>query len=365
MKAEVVAELDRLEELEPGWDALAVACQRPRSAPAWTLAWFRHALPAGALIRTVIISDGTTVIGTAPFSVTRTGAGFYRYSPAAPILNGVAPLCWPGRDEEVGAAIGAALAVAEPTPDVVSIGWMAVASSVPGAIRDGWPRPQPALIDEHQFAVPRVVVAGRDFDTWLGERSKNFRSSVRSDQRKLVAQGFEHRVSSEAADILDRLPDQQRLYESRRLDRGGSGAAFDGAFMEIVRDAVTRSAPGRVRLATIERPGDVIATDLILGSGGESTSWLRGFDEEWAHLSPGRANLAWCVEDSITMGDDIFDLGPGPESYKASFTSDEVVLQGRLLSRRGLWPFHTPVQILPFGTRQAAARIIGRLRGSA
>ena len=67
-----------------------------------------------------------------PLPVTRTGAGFYRYSPAAPILNGVAPLCWPGRDEEVGAAIGAALAVAEPTPDVVSIGSMAVASSCQG-----------------------------------------------------------------------------------------------------------------------------------------------------------------------------------------------------------------------------------------
>ena len=110
MQAEVVTSVARLEEYESGWDALAVACRRPRAAPAWTLAWFRHGLPADALIRTVIISDGTVVVGTAPFFVTRTGAGFYRYSPAAPILNGVVPLAWPGREEEVGEAIGAALA---------------------------------------------------------------------------------------------------------------------------------------------------------------------------------------------------------------------------------------------------------------
>jgi CelD/BcsL family acetyltransferase involved in cellulose biosynthesis len=363
VKAEVVTGMARLEEYESGWDALAVACRRPRAAPAWTLAWFRHGLPAGALIRTVIVSDGAVVVGTAPFFVTRTGAGFYHYSPAAPILNGVVPLSWPGRDEEVGEAIGAALAASKPTPDLVSIGWMPAASGVPGAIRRGWRRPQPALIDEHQFPVPRVVLGGRDFDAWLGGRSKSFRSSLRAYQRKLIAEGFEHRMSSEPADILERLPHQQRLYESRRVDRGGTGTVFDETFMEIARDAVTRSAPGRVRLGTIEREGEVIATDLILGSGGEAVLWLRGFEEEWAHLSPGRANLAWCVEDCIAMGDDVFDLGPGLESYKASFTSDEVVLQGRLLSRRGLWPLHTPAQLVPFGTRRAAARIIGRLRG--
>jgi CelD/BcsL family acetyltransferase involved in cellulose biosynthesis len=362
MKAEIVTELDRLEELAPGWDALAVACHRPRSAPAWTVAWFRHALPPGALIRTVIVSDNDSVIGTAPFYVTRTGFGFYRFDLAAPMLHGVEPLCLPGRDEEVGEAIGAALAATAPTPDIVSLPWMAAGSLLPRAVRTGWARPRPALIDEHQFPSPRVMVAGRDFETWLGERSKKFRQSFRYDHRRLAAAGFEHRVSTDTTDILERLPDMQRLYERRRATRGGSGPAFDGAFMDVVSGAVPRSGTGRVRLSTIERPGEVIATDLIINGGGESSFWLSGFDEAWAQLGPNRVNLAMCIGDSMQRDDAVFDLGPGAEPYKYRFTEDEVMLQGRVLSRRGLRPFHTPAQLLPFGARQAAASLVGRLR---
>jgi CelD/BcsL family acetyltransferase involved in cellulose biosynthesis len=65
------------------------------------------------------------------------------------------------------------------------------------------------------------------------------------------------------------------------------------------------------------------------------------------------------------MGDAILDLGPGDETYKYWLTDDEVMLQSCLLSRRGLRPFHTPAQLLPFGTRRAAARLVGKFRKSA
>ena len=62
----------------------------------------------------------------------------------------------------------------------------------------------------------------------------------------------------------------------------------------------------------------------------------------------GAANLAWCVELDDRGGQ---HLRPSsrPESYKASFTGVEVVLQGRLLSR-GLMTSIAEFQILPFGT---------------
>ncbi len=328
----------------------------------WTIAWFRHALPPGALIRTVVVRDGDEIVGTAPFFVTRSGFGFFRYTPAAPTLHGVEPLCSPGRDGDVGEAMARALVAADPTPDIVSIDWMTAASPLPRAIHTGWSRPRPVLIDEHQFPAPRVVAAGLDFESWLAKRSKSFRQAFRYDHRRLVAAGFEHRMWTEAPDIVERLPDMQRLYEGRRATRGGAGPAFDDVFMDVVTEAVPRSGPGRVRLSTIERPGEVIATDLIISAGGESTFWLSGFDEEWAGLGPNRVNLTLCIADSMQRHDDVFDLGPGAEAYKYRFTGDEVMLQGRTLSRRGLRPFHTPAQLLPFRARQAAARVVGRLK---
>jgi CelD/BcsL family acetyltransferase involved in cellulose biosynthesis len=365
MRTEIVTELGRLEQVSPGWDALALACRRPRSAPAWTLAWFRHALPPGALVRTVVVSEGDAVVGIAPFYVMRSGFGFLRYSPAAPTLHGVEPLCSPGRDEEVGEAIGAALIASEPTPDIVSLDWMTTGSPLPHAIRRGWARPRPALIEEHSFPAPRVLLSGLDFEAWLGQRSKKFRTMFRYDHRRLVAQGFEHRVSLEVPDILERLPDLQRLYEHRRAARGGAGPTIDGPYMNMLSDAVARSEVGRVSLSTMERSREVIAIDLMVCGGGESSLWLSGFDEEWAPMGPNRVNMALCIGDALDAGDVIYDLGPGAESYKYRFTDDEAMLQGHLLSRRGLRPFHTPAQLLPFGARQAAARVVGRLRRSA
>jgi CelD/BcsL family acetyltransferase involved in cellulose biosynthesis len=360
-----VSDLGRLESFVAGWDALAVVCHRPRSAPALVLGWYRHSLAPGALMRVVVVTDGDVVVGVAPFYVARSGFGFYRYELAAPVLHGVEPLCSPGRHEEVGEEMAIALAACHPAPDVVSLDWLPAGSPLPRALSAGWRRPRPAVVEGHSFPAPRVLITGRDFESWLAERSKTFRKSFRSDLRKLVAEGFEFRVSTDAADIAKRLPDLQALYERRRAARGGSGPHFDGAFMAMLSEAADRSAPDRMILSTMERPGEVIAADLLLSAGGETSAWFGGFDEGWAHESPGRANVVLSIQDAIRRGDDIFDLGPGAEPYKYGFTDDEATLRGCVLSRRGLRPFHTPAQLLPFAARQQGAKLVGRLRRSA
>src|ERR1700680_4783519 len=105
LSATVVTDLDALEKLAPGWDALAIRCTRPRSAPAFSRAWYRHALPPGAHIRVVVVTDGDEVVGTAPFYAARTKFGFYHYNMAVPILFGVEPLVSPGREEEIASAM--------------------------------------------------------------------------------------------------------------------------------------------------------------------------------------------------------------------------------------------------------------------
>jgi CelD/BcsL family acetyltransferase involved in cellulose biosynthesis len=365
LQGEVVSELGRLESFVGGWDALAVECRHPRSAAALVLAWYRNVLTTGAAIRAVVVTDGATVVGVAPFYVVRSGFGFYRYEMAAPLLHGVEPLYSPGRHDEVGKAFAVALASSDPAPDIVSLDWLPAGSPLPSALSTGCAGRGPRIVEGHSFPVPQVHMAGHDFESWLAARSKNFRKSFRSDHRKLVAEGFEFRVSTDALAIAKRLPDLQRLYERRRAARGGLGPLFDRAFMAMVSDAADTVAGGRMRLATMERSGEVIAADLLLGAGGETSAWFGGFDEAWAHLSPGRANVVLSIQDAMQRGDDVFDLGPGAEPYKYWFTDDEVTLQGCILLRRGLRPFHTPAQLLPFAARRPAARLVGRLRRSA
>jgi len=43
-------------------------------------------------------------------------------------------------------------------------------------------------------------------------------------------------------------------------------------------------------------------------------------------------------------------------------TSDAPIFQSSLLVRRGLFPFHTPAQLLPFGARQSVGRALGRVK---
>jgi CelD/BcsL family acetyltransferase involved in cellulose biosynthesis len=321
-------------------------------------------MPPGALLRCVVVTDGDTVVGVAPYSVVRSGAGFYKYETAAPLMNSVEPLCAPGREHAVGHAIGGALKDADPTPDTVSLGWLAVGSALPSAVQDGWSGRRPVLIGQPPFAAPRINLPAEGIEAWLASRSRNFRKSFRNDQRKVLAAGYVHRVSTGLDEVVERLEDLRRFYEYRRATREGRGVPFDATFSAVMRDAAASSPPGRLCLATMERPGELIAADVVLRAGVESSAWFGGFEEKQAHLGASRVNIVMCIEDAIVAGDAIFDLGPGVESYKASFTEDRVMLQSHVLARRGLRPLHTPAQLLPYAARKAAARAYGRLRSA-
>lgn len=363
MFARVLTDVDSLLPFVPGWDALAVECRRPRSAPVFALAWYRHALPSRGQIRTVVVTDGDDVVGIAPFYVERTGFGFYQYNMAVPVLFGVEPLFAPGREEEIAGAVGHALAHADPAPDIVFLDSLPQGSLWPTLIGRGWPRPHPALASPHSFPWSHIYLGDGGFDGWFAERSGRFRQRFRSQSRKLSAEGFKHLVSVDAPDIAERLPALRRCYEARRVGRGGTGHPFDDSFRAIVAEAaVELSGTGRLRLATIERPGEVIAADLVVSAGGHASGWLTGFDESWAHLSPNFVCMVLSIEDAARVGDTTFDLGSGSYSYKRRFTDDEPVFQNSLLVRRGLRPFHTPAQLLPYGARQAMGRVLGRVK---
>ena len=270
---------------------------------------------------------------------------------------------FPGRDEEVGEQSAPHWPPRSPPRTSCLSAWMAAGSLLPRAVRSGWARPRPALIDEHQFPSPRVMVGGRDFETWLGERSKKFR------RRSATTTGSWRRPGSSTG--YRPIPPTSwsgfptcsgstsvagRPGEARARVRRPSWTWYRGL------SRIRRRARAAVDHRTARR-GDRHRPDHQWG-------WRIELLAEWLRRGVGSigaepVNLALCIGDSMQRDDAVFDLGPGAEPYKNRFTSDEVMLQGRppLAARPAALPHPGPA--VAFRRTKAAARLVGRLRTSA
>ena len=97
LAAELVDDPARLQAVRGAWDALAVELGRPYCAPGWMLAWWDHARPPRALLRTVLVRDGDELVAVAPFYADRRfGRPVHYRLLAADISHRVGPLI---RDE--------------------------------------------------------------------------------------------------------------------------------------------------------------------------------------------------------------------------------------------------------------------------
>jgi hypothetical protein len=105
--------------------------------------------------------------------------------------------------------------------------------------------------------------------------------------------------------------------------------------MGVVKGAISEA--GRIRLSALERPGEVIASALVLSAGDESTAWLGGF-----RRGVGAARADPRESDPVRRRVDA-NIGPSHAGVSC--------------------PPH-PAQLLPFGARQTIVRSASRLRKS-
>ena len=117
-RMELTAELlDTLEAVEPTvaeWDRLAVQANRPYCAPAWLLAWWRHAAPAGARLAVIVVRDGDRIVGVAPFYAVRRGPVWEYALLGTEITSRIEPLAESDRIDEVAVAVAETLAERQP-----------------------------------------------------------------------------------------------------------------------------------------------------------------------------------------------------------------------------------------------------------
>jgi CelD/BcsL family acetyltransferase involved in cellulose biosynthesis len=374
LTAELLDSLEAVESTVAEWDALAVEAQRPYSAPAWLLAWWRHAAPGDPLLRVVVARDGDRIVGVAPLFAAR-WHGVWAYSLLGTHTTWrIEPLAAPGREEEVAQAVCQALAAARPYPDLIHLEGVPALSPWPELLRRHWPVRPAWRHDRPVTPAPTLALGADDLDGWLKGKSSNFRQQMRRMRRKLEKEGAVFRIAETPEEVERDLSEFIRLHNARWDWRGGSMSLTPGS------DAMLREAgrelvgKGRFRLVTITLDGRVINAQLHVAAGGEVSYWNGGFDDEFAPFKPSFVGLLHAIGDALERGDVRFDLGPGAQDYKYRLADSEDLLERvtlippgpRYLAARALWaPTHLRYGITNRMTAEHKKRIrelLGQLK---
>ena len=358
VRAVLVTTAEDAEPYRERWDRLAVAEGAPYAAPGWMLAWWRHAAPRGARLRTVLVLDGDELVAVAPFfSDTRLGARRLRLLGAG-VSGRLDVLGSPDDEGVVAGAIAEALAGTRPTVDAILFEGTPGSSPWPAALAAAWPSTRaPRLRRTLSMPAPGLDLAPDGFESWIGLRSSHFRSRMRRGLRKLEQGGGRIRLS-EPGDFHADLVAFAELHAARWRPRGGSGVVTEGVERMLLEVAPRYGAEGRLRAWCIDVDGKTVSVQLFLAAGGEVTYWLGGFDERGPRMHPGPAILSLFkeVEHAHAAGDRHLDLGGGAQPYKYEFAEREDSLEWTCLLFPTLRAPLVRAALLPLSLRVSTAK---------
>lgn len=361
LAVEMFSDEPSLEPVREPWDELAVAAGRPFCAPAWMLAWWRHARPAGAGLRVLAALDGDRLVGIAPLWALRGGS---RRSPyevlAARLSTPAVPLAAPGREEEFAAACAEALARLRPRPSTLALEDVAAPAGWGELLAGAWPQPGAWVLRDSPTPLSTISLEG-GFDEWFSRKSSKLRQESRRLRRRLEDAGAAFALAGPGE--LDRaVAAFERFHSARWEEQGGSEALVPG-LRELLADvAAELMDDGRLRVYTIEAGGEVVAVNIAAAAGEQADGWNSGFDERWGRQSPSLQLTLHALRDAAERGERRMSLGPGGRRYKERLADSEEAVRVLTLVPRGLG---YPLQRLRLAPRQARMAAAHRLSPNA
>lgn len=353
MRAELVEDVGRLEEVAQEWDELAVSRARPYASPHWLIPWWEAAAPPQARLRTIVFREGDALAGIAPFFV---GRDLWGARVAAPLGRGVSarvePLARDGFEAEVGALTARVIADTDPAPDLLLLD--AVPSSSPwvGLLAKGWPG---SARVQQSVPAPVVFRPPGGYDGWFADRSSHFRKRMRRAARELTDLGASFRLADPET-LTEDLDAFARLHRARWADRGGSGVLTEGV-ERMLQTAARRLGPTRFRLWVLELDGRPVGAEILIAAGGTASFWLGGFEPARASLQPSVQTMLHAIEHAFELGDGHVDLGEGGQDFKYRLADGEETLAWFAVVGRG-------PRSVPAHGRLVARRLRRALAGS-
>jgi len=363
---EIIEDLEGADRLAADWDRLTVQCSRPYCAYAWLSSWWRHVAPKDACLRVVVVTEGSAVVGIAPWYQTRDRLGVRMLRPLGwPTCSRVEPLAVPGRELEVASGVAAALAAAPDAPDALAFEGVERSSKWPGDLARAWPGGRAATLTRYEQPFLSLTLADHaGYASWFGAKSHHFRSKLGYQRRRFLREGGRFRLATTESLEQD-LHAFVQLHRARWEARGGS-AYLNQQVERMIADAgPSLLLSGRLRLWTMEIDTEVIAARLALWAGSQYACWLGGFDERYAKLSPSMLGFLAVAEDAFACGADRIDLGAGSTDWKRRFADTEGTLAWRLIVPRGHRHAATRLTLAPGQWRRAmATRVPDEMRTS-
>jgi CelD/BcsL family acetyltransferase involved in cellulose biosynthesis len=356
MITKVVDDVRDLGRFEKDWDELAVVNSRPYCSPAWMTAWWRHAKPKGAVLRTVLVLDRGELLGVAPLFAQRGRTAIMRYRIlGARCSSHVDLLARPGTEQDVAEVLAGSLQRVRPSVDSVMFEGVRASSPWPHLLAASWPSERVSLSTDVHLLAPTLRLSGSDYARWYASKSRNFRQNLRRKRRHLQDMGASFHVVDDADHLEESLDEFVGLHRARWRSRGGSRVLRPG-IREMLFDVGRRLLPlDRFKLWRIEIDDRCISSHLFLTAGTETAYWLGGFDEGWSRYHPGLLTLLAAIEDAFGSDLERVDFGTGAQDYKTRF-SDQMdgIHWINLVPRRMAVPL-ARFELLPMRARLAAA----------
>ena len=358
--AELITEIEELERLEEPWRQLAHACACPGALPDWQLAWFRHAAPAGSVLRAIaVFGDDDRLVGLAPFFTVPSGRVDYRLLGAG-ITHRLAPLALLGTNDEVARLVTETLATARPRPDLIAFEGIDAAASWPKAVAFAWPGLRPWRYTSSTHASPVITLEGGSYESWFAARSASFRKNIREAERRTKRAGARIILAQADNEIEKAIEAFSRLHTARWAHRGGSNLSPESfaTLAEAARALVPRD---EMRLWALELDGQLIAVQVTFAAGGDVLCFNSGFDESFAKLHPMLLPKIALIKNAFERHERRIDFGAGDEVFKRRFaTGDAPITWTGLVPRTHRYPL-TRVRLAPDQTRWIATRLVRRL----
>ena len=300
-----------IEELRAPWQRLGELSGNPFLTWEWSSAWWRHFGARDALRVRVIPGDDGEPAALLPLYRTT-----FRRIPALRFVghgagDQLGPVCAPG-DRPLAAQALSDLLRGSPEG-----AWLVVAEGLAGD--EGWEAALPGAAVLDRSPNPILRAEGRSWDEFLASRSRNFRSQVRSRERRLE-DGHEltYRLADEATFATD-FDTLVRLHE-RRWE--GTTSVFAGRQAEFQRDAARAMLErGRLRLWVLELDGEPAAAWLGFRMGGAEWYYQSGRDPRFDSERPGFVLLCHTIRSALEDGMSEYRFLLGGEGYKDRFAN--------------------------------------------
>lgn len=311
----VLEPVDGLEDLRPGWSALAAASGNVFATWEWTALWWRYFGRGRELALAAATNHEGRLAAIVPLYVWAIRPGRVLRFMGHGVSDQLGPICPAGDEVEASQALAAHLRTTGRRWDVV------LAENLPGG--QDWPRVLGGRLLRRE-ASPLLRADG--WESYFASRSPKLRAQIGRRTRKL---GREHEVRFRLADDPARLDaDLDTLFALHAARWPGRQSAFAGPREAFHRDFAAAALARRwLRLWFLEVDGGAVAAWYGFRFAGVESYYQAGRDPAWDHRSVGTVLLAHSIRTALEEGVTEYRLLRGDEAYKVRFATDDSGLQ--------------------------------------